>query len=113
MSEYRYYEFRAIDRPITDRQKRDHAWQRVDASSRLRRGGGTPRGPARCERTDRTQGSIRAMHRRPTRGAREEAQSAVAAQESQPGIGCLRQPDTCCRDNLPGIRTGCGAANVL
>ena len=28
-------------------------------------------------------------------------------------IGCLRQPDTCCRDNLPGIRTGRGAANAL
>ena len=28
-------------------------------------------------------------------------------------IGCPRQPDTCCRDNLPGIRTGCGAANAL
>ncbi len=71
-----------------------------EASNRLRRGGGTPRGPARCERTDTTRCSIRATHRRATTGAREEAQSAGAAQESRPVI-------VVCVSPIPTARTTC------
>ena len=60
-----------------------------EASSRLRCGGGTPRGPARCERTDRTRRSVRATHRRAARGAPEEAQSAGAAQARPASDRCV------------------------